>query len=140
MLECLGAMRMMFRVCHLLKRIMSQFPMVRPSLHPRTFFTYSNDPPVTSQETCPKWAYSSGQNLVDAWGTVYLPPIQKRINSILKPIQLTTGDVRLSMSLIDNNRLMFLSHRYTERCTLVPTSWQRSGIQLGVMCSRGAKF
>lgn len=102
-------MRMMFRVCHLLKRIMSQFPRVRPFWHHRTFFIYSSHYLVTSQETCPKWAYSSGQNLVDAWGAVYLPPIQKRINSILRPIQLTTGDVRLSMFLIDNDRLMCLS-------------------------------
>lgn len=29
---------------------------------------------ITSQDTCPKWAYSSGQSLVDAWGAVYLPP------------------------------------------------------------------
>lgn len=48
---------------------------------------------VTSQDTCPKWTFSSGQNLVDEWGAIYLPPIQKRMNAILKPIQLTTGDV-----------------------------------------------
>lgn len=38
---------------------------------------------ITPVDTCDGWEYSLGGSLVSEWGAVYLPPIAKRINSVL---------------------------------------------------------
>ncbi|KAJ9629508.1 hypothetical protein H2203_001882 [Taxawa tesnikishii (nom. ined.)] len=40
---------------------------------------------ITPSDTCDSWEYSSGDDLVDEWGSVYLPPIATRINKLLAP-------------------------------------------------------
>jgi len=40
---------------------------------------------ITPTNKCKNWTYSSGNDLVAAWGKVYLPPIATRINNLLKP-------------------------------------------------------
>lgn len=40
---------------------------------------------ITPTDTCASWAYSSGDDLVDAWGAVYLPGMAARINALLAP-------------------------------------------------------
>lgn len=41
---------------------------------------------ITPTNMCKNWTYSSGNDLVAAWGNVYLPPIAARINSELKAV------------------------------------------------------
>ncbi|KAI0125375.1 histidine phosphatase superfamily [Xylariales sp. AK1849] len=38
---------------------------------------------ITPTDTCANWSYSYGSTPVSQWGAVYLPPIAKRINSVL---------------------------------------------------------
>ncbi|PWN53207.1 phosphoglycerate mutase-like protein [Violaceomyces palustris] len=40
---------------------------------------------ITPMDTCTEWKYSSGNDLVTAWDSVYLPRISKRINRLLRP-------------------------------------------------------
>ncbi|KAL1305759.1 hypothetical protein AAFC00_007338 [Neodothiora populina] len=40
---------------------------------------------ITAMDTCDTWEYSSGNDLVKEWGSVYLPPIARRINAVLAP-------------------------------------------------------
>jgi len=40
---------------------------------------------ITSTNTCHSWEYSSGDDLVEEWGAVYLQPIATRINKLLSP-------------------------------------------------------
>ena len=91
---CLAVLKTTSQVSRSSRKITSRFPRVCVDNH--TLFPFNSDKPllVTSQETCPKWDYNSGQTLVDAWGAVYLPPIAKRVNRILKPaVELTSDDV-----------------------------------------------
>jgi acid phosphatase len=48
---------------------------------------------ITPMDTCPKWQYAYGQNAVDAWGAVYLPPITKRLNKLVPGVNFTDGDI-----------------------------------------------
>ncbi|KAH8898012.1 phosphoglycerate mutase-like protein [Thozetella sp. PMI_491] len=41
---------------------------------------------ITPMDTCDSWSYSYGGSAVAAWGTVYLPPIMKRINGLLAEV------------------------------------------------------
>ncbi|KAJ7106225.1 phosphoglycerate mutase-like protein [Mycena epipterygia] len=47
---------------------------------------------ITPMDTCPKWQYAYGQNPVDAWGAVYLPPITKRLNKLVPGVNFTNDD------------------------------------------------
>ncbi|KAJ6532022.1 phosphoglycerate mutase-like protein [Mycena capillaripes] len=47
---------------------------------------------ITPMDTCPKWQYAYGQNAVDTWGAVYLPPIAKRLNKLVPGVNFTAGD------------------------------------------------
>ncbi|KAI0073451.1 phosphoglycerate mutase-like protein [Panus rudis PR-1116 ss-1] len=48
---------------------------------------------ITPLNTCKKWQYNFGNNLTIEWGTVYLPPIAKRLDKLLPGVGLTTDDV-----------------------------------------------
>ncbi|KAH8916666.1 phosphoglycerate mutase-like protein [Atractiella rhizophila] len=48
---------------------------------------------ITPLDTCPKWSYSYGNDLVVAWGKRYLPPITKRLNKAVPHFNLTDNDV-----------------------------------------------
>ncbi|KAK4985628.1 hypothetical protein LTR50_005828 [Elasticomyces elasticus] len=41
---------------------------------------------ITPMDTCANWSYSSGNDLVVTWGTIYLPRIAHRINKLLGPV------------------------------------------------------
>ena len=85
--------------------------------------------------TCPKWQYTFGLNAVNAWGAVYLPRIAKRINTILKPVQLTSDHVRCTLyRWTRTNLTRYLFFRSTERYTRARMSSQRLEIRPGVVC------
>ncbi|KAL5482437.1 hypothetical protein ACEPAI_9031 [Sanghuangporus weigelae] len=48
---------------------------------------------ITPMDTCPEWSYNFGADPVTQWGDVYLPPIVKRFNKVLSPLELSTDDV-----------------------------------------------
>lgn len=43
-------------------------------------------------DTCAKWDYAYGNNATIAWGSVYLPPITKRLNKLLPGVGLVDAD------------------------------------------------
>lgn len=47
---------------------------------------------ITPMDTCPKWDYNYGNNATIKWGSIYLPPITKRLNSLLPGVNLTDND------------------------------------------------
>ncbi|KIJ66951.1 hypothetical protein HYDPIDRAFT_85676 [Hydnomerulius pinastri MD-312] len=47
---------------------------------------------ITPMDTCAKWDYNYGNNATVEWGTVYLPPITKRLNRLLPGVNLTDAD------------------------------------------------
>ena len=44
-------------------------------------------------DTCAAWDYNYGNNATVAWGTVYLPPIARRLNAALPGLRLSADDV-----------------------------------------------
>ena len=48
---------------------------------------------ITPMDTCARWDYNYGNNATVAWGTVYLPPIARRLNALLPGVGLTADDV-----------------------------------------------
>ena len=48
---------------------------------------------ITPMDTCAKWDYNFGNNATVEWGTVYLPPITRRLNALLPGVGLTDDDV-----------------------------------------------
>ena len=44
-------------------------------------------------DTCAEWDYNYGNNATVAWGTVYLPPIARRLNGLLPGVALSADDV-----------------------------------------------
>lgn len=49
---------------------------------------------MTPFDTCPNWTFNVSLASIAEWEAVYLPPIQKRINNILKPVELTLDEVQ----------------------------------------------
>ncbi|KAH7926093.1 phosphoglycerate mutase-like protein [Leucogyrophana mollusca] len=47
---------------------------------------------ITPMDTCALWDYDYGNNATVTWGTVYLPPITKRLNKLLPDVGLTDYD------------------------------------------------
>ena len=93
-LECLAVMKMTSQVSRSSKKITLRF--LRVCVDNYTLFPFISDMSllVTSEDTCPKWSVNTGQDLINEWGAVYLPPIAERVNNILKPaIELTSDDV-----------------------------------------------
>lgn len=48
---------------------------------------------ITPMDTCARWDYNYGNNATVAWGTVYLPPIARRLNALLPGVGLSADDV-----------------------------------------------
>ncbi|TBU32593.1 phosphoglycerate mutase-like protein, partial [Dichomitus squalens] len=48
---------------------------------------------ITPMNTCKKWQYAYGNNATVEWGSIYLPPIAKRLNKLLPGVNLTTDNV-----------------------------------------------
>ncbi|KAI0366123.1 phosphoglycerate mutase-like protein [Pilatotrama ljubarskyi] len=48
---------------------------------------------ITPMDTCADWQYDFGNNATIEWGSVYLPPIAKRLNRLLPGVSLSTDDV-----------------------------------------------
>ncbi|KAF9041054.1 phosphoglycerate mutase-like protein [Hymenopellis radicata] len=47
---------------------------------------------ITPMDTCANWEYSYGGDAVTTWGTVYLPTITERLNSLVPGLNLTDND------------------------------------------------
>ena len=67
------------------------------SLNATAFTTIAEDGKtvswITPMDTCAKWDYNFGNNATVEWGTVYLPPITRRLNALLPGVGLTDDDV-----------------------------------------------
>ncbi|TCD65148.1 acid phosphatase pho5 [Steccherinum ochraceum] len=48
---------------------------------------------ITPMNTCKKWDYNFGNNATIEWGSIYLPPITKRLNKALPHVNLTNDDI-----------------------------------------------
>ncbi|KAI0784218.1 phosphoglycerate mutase-like protein [Abortiporus biennis] len=48
---------------------------------------------ITPSNTCKGWQYAFGNNLTIEWGTLYIPPITKRLNKLLPGVNLTNDDI-----------------------------------------------
>ncbi|RPD61200.1 phosphoglycerate mutase-like protein [Lentinus tigrinus ALCF2SS1-7] len=48
---------------------------------------------ITPMDTCKDWQYAYGNNATIEWGSIYLPPIAKRLNKLLPGVNLTTDNV-----------------------------------------------
>ncbi|PIL35733.1 hypothetical protein GSI_02463 [Ganoderma sinense ZZ0214-1] len=48
---------------------------------------------ITPMNTCKNWQYAYGNNATIGWGTIYLPPIAKRLNKLLPGVDLTNDNV-----------------------------------------------
>ena len=93
-LECLAVMKMTSQVSRSSKKITLRFLTVCVDSY--ALFPFNSDMLllVTPEDTCPNWNVNTGQELIDEWGAVYLPPIAERINNILEPaVELTSDDV-----------------------------------------------
>ncbi|RDX57456.1 phosphoglycerate mutase-like protein [Lentinus brumalis] len=47
---------------------------------------------ITPMDTCADWDYNYGNNATIEWGSIYLPPIAKRLNKLLPGVSLTTDN------------------------------------------------
>ena len=73
---------------------MLRSPLVRAQLkHLCTKNCILKERAVAPSSTCPNWTFSTANTDVATWEGIFLPPIQKRINRILSPVQLTTSEV-----------------------------------------------
>ena len=115
---------------------MLRSPLVRAQLkHLCTKNCILKEHAVAPSSTCPNWTFSTTNADVATWEGIFLPPIQKRINRILSPVQLTTSEVCIicSQSQRYRNRLLLTNeNRFWVDYTPVLTNSLHTEIQHGV--------